>query len=94
VIFFRVLVAIDAVIAFIALYFFSIGLADGSVSSFNMSLWLTMLSCIAAIMIGGLVLNAKGHRRIADGVLLIMALPGVGFALFMLILIISHPRWN
>jgi hypothetical protein len=93
-IFFRILVAIDAVIACIALYFFSIGLADGSVSSFNISLWLGILGGIAAILVGGLVLNAKGYRRIADGVLLIMALPGVLFALFMLVLIISNPRWN
>jgi hypothetical protein len=92
--FFGILVAIDAVIAFIALYFFMIGLADGSVSSFNIVLWLGILGSIAAVMIGGLVSNAKGHRRLADGVLLILALPGVHFGLFKLFLIISHPRWN
>jgi hypothetical protein len=93
-IFFGILVAIDAVIAFIALYFFAIGLADGSVSSFNIVLWLGILGSITAVMIGGLVSNAKGHRRLADAVLMILALPGVLFALFMLFLIVSHPRWN
>ena len=92
--FFGILVAIDALIACIALYFFSIGLADGSVSSFNMTLWLGILGGIAAVIIGGLFFNAKGHRRLADVILLILALPGVLFGLFMLLLIISHPRWN
>jgi hypothetical protein len=93
-IFFGVLVAIDSLIAFIALYFFSIGLVDGSVSSFNIVLWLGILGGITAIMIGGLVSNAKGYRRLADGILMILALPGVLFGLFMLVLIISNPRWN
>jgi hypothetical protein len=64
------------------------------VSSFNIVLWLGILGGIAMIMIAGLASNAKGYRRLADGILLILALPGVLFGLFMLILIISHPRWN
>ena len=56
--------AIDAVVAAIAVCFFLVGLADGSVSSFNIALW----ACI----------------------LLVLAV----FALLIVILLISPPRWN
>jgi hypothetical protein len=93
-IFFRILFGIDSVIAMVALYFFSVGLEDGSVSSFNMVLWMEILGSVAAVLIGGLVAKLRGYPRLANCVLLIMALPSVGFGLFMLLLIISNPRWN
>ena len=37
---FRILFGIDTLVAVVALWFFVIGLGDGSVSSFNMLLWL------------------------------------------------------
>ena len=57
--FFRLLLAIDAIAALVILYFFMIGLADGSVSSFNMELWFGVLAAVAAILGGGLLLKAK-----------------------------------
>ena len=91
---FRTLFAIDATIALIVFYFFVESLRDGSVSSFNIVMWLALLGGIAAILTLGLLLNAKGHRRAANGVLLILALPGFLFGLLMLSLIILQPRWN
>jgi hypothetical protein len=92
--FFRVLLAIDILIAAVVLYFFAAGVADGSISSFNIYLWMEILACVAAVMIGGLMLKAYGRNHLANVVLMIMALPGVGYVLFFLVLIISHPRWN
>ena len=40
---FRLFLAIDAAAALVALYFFFIGLGDGSVSSFNIAIWLALL---------------------------------------------------
>jgi hypothetical protein len=93
-IFFRILFGIDVAIAAVALWFFSVGLNDGSVSSFNMYLWMEMLGCIAAVLAGGLLLKAAGRNHLAKAVLMLLALPGVGYVLFFLILIISNPRWN
>jgi hypothetical protein len=93
-IFFRILFAIDLVVAAVALWFFSVGLNDGTVSSFNIYLWMEILGCIAAVLAGGVVLSSTGHPRLAKGVLMLLALPGVGYVLFFLILIISNPRWN
>lgn len=92
--FFKVLLAIDIVVAAIVLYFFSAGVADGTVSSFNIYLWLEILSCVGAVLIGGLVLKAYGHNRMAKGVLTLLAVPSMSYVLFFLILIISNPRWN
>jgi hypothetical protein len=92
--FFRVLVGIDIAIAGVALYFFDVGLRDGSISSFNIYLWMEILGCVAAVLVGGLLLNSSGHRRLAKGVLMLLALPGVFYVLFFLVLIISNPRWN
>ena len=92
--FFRLLLAIDAVAALVIVYFFLIGLADGSVSSFNMQLWLGILTAIAAILGGGLLLKAKGQRIAANLVLLILAAPAALYGFFILSIIVLQPRWN
>jgi len=93
-IFFRILFGIDALAALVLLYFFVIGLADGSVSSFNIQLWLLILVGVAAILAGGFVLNSKGSRAAANALLAVLAVPATLFALFMLTIILTNPRWN
>jgi|HubBroStandDraft_6_1064221.scaffolds.fasta_scaffold257086_2 hypothetical protein len=92
--FFRILLGIDIVIAAVVLYFFAAGAADGSISSFNIYLWMEMLACVAAVLVGGAMLKAYGHNRLAKGVLMLLAIPAVSYVLFFLVLIISNPRWN
>jgi hypothetical protein len=84
----------DALITLVVLYFFVIGLIDGSVSSFNMGLWLLILLAVGGVMLGSLWLQSVGHRRPAIGVLLILAWPGLMCLLFFLAVLILHPRWN
>ena len=91
---FRILIGIDALVAFVAVFFFTWGLSDGTVSSFNILLWLTILGGVAAVLVGGLCLNAYGQRRLANAVLLILAIPAVLYVLFFAMLIIMQPRWN
>jgi hypothetical protein len=86
--------AIDVVIAIVVLYFFLVGLADGSVSSFNIGLWLLILTGLGSIMGGSLWLKSAGHLGFAKVLLLILAVPGVLFGLFLLALVIAAPRWN
>jgi hypothetical protein len=81
-------------VALVVVYFFIVGLADGSVSSFNMSLWLGLLAVVAAVVGGGWILDANGKRGAAIAVLLILAVPGVLYALFILLIVIAQPRWN
>jgi hypothetical protein len=84
----------DALIAAIFVFFFFWGLADGTVSAFNIVLWLAILAGLAAILGGGWTLHARGHRRAAKGVLLILAIPGFLGVLFFLAVAILQPRWN
>ena len=84
----------DALIAAIFLFFFFWGLADGTVSSFNIVLWLAILAGLAGILAGSHRLQSKGHARPAMGLLLILAIPGFLGVLFFLAVLILHPRWN
>ena len=91
---FWILWGIDAVIATVVLYFFFVGLADGSVSRFNIGLWIAILAALSAVIGGSLWLRSAGRKGPATIVLLILAVPGILFALFFLALLISNPRWN
>jgi hypothetical protein len=91
---FGILFGIDSIIALIAFYFFVVGLIDGSVSSFNVLLWLAVLSGIAAVLGGGVLLNRNGYRRRANTLLLVLAFPGLACGLLLLIAVIWQPRWN
>lgn len=93
-IFFRILFGFDCLIALIVLYFFVEGIGDGSVSSFNMELWLGIIVALAGILSGGWLLNANGRRRTAIALLLILAAPGFVYALFILSMLVFQPRWN
>lgn len=91
---FWILWGIDALIALIALYFFFIGLVDGSVSSFNMGIWSLLLIGLAVIVFGSLWLKSVNQLGLAKGLLSILAIPGILYALFILMIIIGNPRWN
>jgi hypothetical protein len=91
---FRFLWGADALIAAVILYFFFLGLTDGSVSMFNIGLWLAILAALAGVLGGSLWLRSAGRQRLATVVLLILAVPGILFALFFVVLLITNPRWN
>jgi hypothetical protein len=91
---FWLLWSINAVIAAIVLFFFFWGLNDGSVSSFNMLLWLALLGGVGLVIGGSLFLRAIGKPILAIVLSLLLAVPGLLMGLFFLVLILSHPRWN
>lgn len=92
--FFWFLWIIDLVTALITLYFFFVGIADGSVSSFNMALWLILLVVLAAVLFGGWLLKSKGRIKLANLILCLLAVPALFYALFMAVVIFSGARWN
>jgi hypothetical protein len=91
---FKALLGIDVIIAGVFVFFFITGVGDGSVSAFNMMLWLGILVGIASVLLAGSVLKATGATGPANLVLVVLAGPGVAAALFFLLLILSQPRWN
>jgi hypothetical protein len=91
---YRILLAIDAAVAAVLLYFFVTGIEDGSLSSFNILVWLVMLGGIALIIGGALALRARNRKLAATLVLLVPAGPGLLFGLFILLAVLLQPRWN
>jgi len=90
----RLLIAFDALVAAGILFFFFWGVSDGTVSSFNVGIWLALLAGTALSLVGGFLAYRNNNRVLAILLLLILALPGIAFALFALFLIIAQPRWN
>jgi hypothetical protein len=84
----------DALIASVAVYFFIAGLFDGSVSSFNITLWGVILILLAGILGGSILLRSFGHITAAWMVILILAIPGLMGAVLLLAAIVLQPNWN
>ena len=85
---------IAALVAAVAVAFFVIGLADGSISSFNITLWLGLLAVVGVALLAGVRLRSKGRTTSAIAVLSLLALPGLLYALFILLVTGSGARWN
>lgn len=85
---------VDATVAAVCLWFFILGLADGSVSAVNLGLWLGILAVLALILGGGWWLHHQGHAVWALRLLLVLAIPAALAGVFLLIVLISKPRWN
>lgn len=92
--FFWILWIFDALIALVAVYFFIVGLSDGTVSSFNIKLWLALLAGLAIVLGGSYWLYTHDRIGQAKGLLSILAIPGFLYLLFILMVIIFKPRWN
>jgi hypothetical protein len=86
--------SIDAITAAILVYFFVVGLVDGSVTSFNMWLWLIFLAAMTALLWGSHMLRSAERESLATTLLGILAIPSVLCGLFFLAMIILNPRWN
>jgi hypothetical protein len=91
---YRFFLAISTLALLIALYFFAVGLSDGSVSSFNIAIWMALLGALGANVCGGWLLNTRGHRVAAVLALAVVAVPAILAGLFLLLILILEPRWN
>ena len=91
---FWVLWGVDAIVAAIVVFFFLWGLADGTVSSFNIMLWLGMLTVVGVVVGGSLALRNAGRAIAAFNLLLVVAIPGLAFGLFLASVVLLQPSWN
>jgi hypothetical protein len=91
---YRILLVIDALMAAILLFFFIAGLQDGSVSSFNIKIWLAMLGGVGLILWAGLHFGARRQYLPAGAILATLALPGLAVALFLLALLGVDTNWH
>lgn len=91
---FWILWSFSALMALVPIYFFFIGLADGSITSRNLGLWGVLLLIVAAILIGSMWLMRHDHIGWAKIVLLFAAVPGLLVILYFLIVMTSGAKWN
>jgi uncharacterized membrane protein YhaH (DUF805 family) len=91
---YKLLFGFDVLVALVFVYFFLIGLGDGSVSSYNMALWLGILAALAAVLVAGNRLHAAGRPGPALAVLAVVAVPGLLYVLFFGLVLVTQPRWN
>ncbi len=84
----------DVLVSLIILYFFLIGIGDGTVSAFNIDLWLLIIAALVAVLGGSLWLRSHHHPNFALATLLIIILPALLFVLYFLVAILGGGRWN
>lgn len=92
--FFWILWILACVTALVPLYFFFIGLKDGSITSRNIRMWIALLLVVAVVLVGSIVLHANGLLALAKGVLFVLFVPGMLGLAYLLMIVIGKPRWN
>ena len=92
--FFWILFGIDALICAIVLVFFLLGRANEAVSSLNIGIWIAIWGALTAIIAGSLWLKAVEHPIIGTMLLLVVAIPGILYGLFIFLTIVTKSRWN
>jgi hypothetical protein len=85
---------IDALVALVFVAFFLIGIGDGTVSSFNIVLWLVTLAVVGGVTGGSFALRSAGKRIPSLILALALAVPGLLVGLFFLVLILGNPDWR
>ncbi len=85
---------IAAVVTCVAVSFFLAGLANGSVSSFNIGLWVLILLGTAGVTTGSWILKDRGRPGMGALLALVLALPGLLAGLIMLLFLFVPMRWN
>jgi hypothetical protein len=91
---FRIVWVVAVIVALLGVAFFVIGIADGTVSSFNIVLWAAVLAGLAAVVFGSRALNRRGQVAAAAVLAAVLAVPGLLYALFLLVAVTSGVRWN
>jgi len=84
----------DALAAVTALYYFFIGIADGTVSSRTIGFWLLVMGIFTAILLGSIWLKNQQYLGLSMATLLIIAIPALLYLLFILIASFGNQRWN
>ena len=90
---FRIVWGIDVIVALIALLFFVWGINDGSVSSFNMALWVGILAALGIVVFGSRALHLKERRVAATLLAAVPAVPALLYGLLIIAMTVGGTRW-
>ena len=88
---FWILWIFNALIALIPIYFFFVGLADGTVSSRNLGMWLILMLVVAVVLIAPFLLKAAHQMGLAKGLMIVAAIPGILAVLYFIVVMTMNP---
>lgn len=91
---FATLFALNVAVALVAFAFFIIGLADGTVTTFNILLWGGLMGVLFSVPMAGWLLRVRGRRRLGTVVLVPLAGVAVLGGGALLVLMMSHGTWR
>jgi len=91
---FWILWIFNALISLVPIYFFFVGLGDGTVSSKNMGLWLIILLVVGIVLAGPFMLKAANQMSLAKILMIAAAVPGVLVVLYFIIVLTMKPNWH
>ena len=86
--------SVSALVAATFVVFFFIGLADGSVSSFNGLLWIATLAVVGGCVGASWALRSRGKQLPAILLAWMLAVPGLFAILMIVLMVVLQPRWN
>ena len=81
-------------IGLIIAVFFVLGLIGGSVSSFNIGIWIAIFAALGVVIGGGFWLKTLGFPVLATVLLLVLAIPSLLCVLFIVLLVVTGTSWN
>ena len=90
-IFYRIVQAIVAAALAVLIWFFIVGLGDGSIDGSNMALWVVLLAAPIAALVIGRHLWKAGQRTAACVLLAVPAVPTLLFGMLLLLFLILQP---
>ena len=91
---YRTFLVISGLVCLVVVGFFLAGLADGSVSSYNIAMWVPLVGIPMAVLFVAMQLKAKGRNGAATTLLATLAIPGLlgcGFVLLMIVMSTTNP---
>lgn len=92
--FFWILWIFTAIMSLVPIYFFFIGLKDGSITSRNIILWMIILLVVAGVLMGSFWLKNHDRLGMAKGFLLLAAVPGIFVVLYFVVVLTGKAKWN
>jgi ABC-type phosphate transport system permease subunit len=93
-IFYRLLQILTAGAAAVLLWFFVVGLGDGTVDSANILLWLVLIGIPIGALWLGKWLWSRGDRIAASIILALPAAPALVYGLFVALIVILQPDFR
>ena len=78
----------------VPVYYFFIGLGDGSITSRNLWMWFFILLVVAIVLGGSYLLKAANQLALAKVLLILAAIPGILVLLYFVIVFTGKPNWH